>query len=62
MQVILNENLKKDTSVHGENKYTLGFRFVAAKNGRKRFECQVRYEAVKSLFNINPLIFRDYDI
>jgi len=62
MQVILNENLKRDTSVHGENKYTLDLRFVVAKNGRKRFECQVRCEAVKSLSNINYLIFRDYYI
>jgi len=62
MQVILNENLKRDTSVHGENKYTLGFRFVVAKNGRKRFECQVRCEVVKPLSNINSLIFRGYYI
>jgi hypothetical protein len=60
MQVILNENQKRNTSVHGENKYTLGFRFAMAKNGRKRFECQVRCEVVKPLSNINSLIFRDY--
>jgi hypothetical protein len=45
-----------------ENKYTLGFRFVVAKNGRKRIECQVRCEVTKPLSDINSLILRDYYI
>ncbi len=45
-----------------ENKYTLGFRFVVAKNGRKRIECQVRCEVAKPLSNINSLILHDYYI
>ena len=36
-----------------ENRYTLGFRFVMAQNGRKRIECQVRCEVAKPL-SINP--------
>lgn len=40
MQVILNENQNRDISMQGENQYTLGFRLVVAKDGRKKVECQ----------------------
>jgi hypothetical protein len=45
-----------------ENKHTLGFRFVMAKNGKKRIGCQVRCEVTKPLSNINSLILSDYYI